>query len=204
MPGAVGVHRSGHPGLTARGPPLTTALAAASPHPARVVAGSDGVTHLEYDLVITNSFTADTTLTELVVQDESGRELRRLQGDELRAATSKLLGPEPTVAVPASATVALIVDAPLPGPSGGAAPAAVDNQISYEVPGDAPFRTIIGATTVRGPRVPVDASAPTLRSRTPGPRRRCGDSSLTSMGGPGPARRQPVIARHRGVADART
>ena len=52
---------------------LLTALAVASPHPARAVAGSDGVTHLEYDLVITNAFTADATLTELVVQDENGR-----------------------------------------------------------------------------------------------------------------------------------
>jgi hypothetical protein len=84
------VHRSGHPGRTARGPPLTTALAAASPHPARVLAGSDGVTHLEYDLVITNSFTADTTLTELVVQDESGRELRRLPVPDGAAGTAAL------------------------------------------------------------------------------------------------------------------
>ncbi len=110
--------------------------------------------------MITNAFTADATLTELVVQDENGRELGKLQGDELKAATFKFLSAEPTATVPASATVVLIVDLLLP--SGGAAPAAVDNQITYTVPDDAPFRTIIGATTVRGPRVPVDTSAPTV------------------------------------------
>jgi len=139
---------------------MTTALAVESPHPAQLVAGSDGTTHLEYNLVITNAFTADATLTELVVRDESGGELHRLQGDALRAATFKLLNPEPSVTVPTSAAVEVIVDVPLPAQS-GAAPATVDNQISYTLPDDAPFRTIIGATTVQA-RVPVDTSTPAV------------------------------------------
>ena len=71
--------------------PLTTAVVVESATPrAHAVAGSDGSTHVEYDLVVTNAFTADVTLTGLVVQDDGGRELRRLEGDDLRATTLKL------------------------------------------------------------------------------------------------------------------
>jgi hypothetical protein len=45
---------------------------------------------------------------------------------------------------------------------GDAAPAAVENLISYTLPDDAPIHTIIGATTVQGPRIPVDPSTPTV------------------------------------------
>ena len=149
------------PASPPRAPSLTTALAVTSPHPARSIAGSDGSTHLEYNLVITNGFTTDATLTELIVQDESGRELHKLQGDALRAATYKLLSANTTVTVPASAVVEVVVDVTLPAQS-GAVPSAVGNQISYSLPDDAPFRTIIGATTVNGPRVQVDTSTPTV------------------------------------------
>ena len=145
------------PSLTSAAPaaaPLTGALAVMSPHPALVVAGSDGATHLEYNLVITNGFTADATLTELVVHDDSGRELHRVRGDALRAATFRLLSSAATVTVPASAAVEVILDVPLPAQS-GTAPAALGTQINYTLPDSAPFRTIIGATTVRGPRVPA-------------------------------------------------
>ncbi len=46
---------------------------------------------------------------------------------------------------------------------------AVDNKISYTLPEDAPFRTLVGATTVQGPRVPVDASAPIVKPPLRGP-----------------------------------
>lgn len=141
-------------------PPLTSALAVLSPHPALSVVGSDGATHLEYNLVLTNGLTTDATLTDLVVRDETGRELHKLQGDALRAATFKLLGPDAMATVPASGAVELILDVPLPAQN--AAPAAVGTDISYTLPGDAPFRTIIGATTVRAPRVPVDTSTLTV------------------------------------------
>jgi len=42
---------------------------------------------------------------------------------------------------------------------------AVDNKISYTLPDDAPFRTLVGATTVQGPRAP-SISAPE-RDRPP-------------------------------------
>jgi hypothetical protein len=49
-------------------------------------------------------------LTELVVQDESGRELHRLQGEALKAATFKLFSLDATLTVPASAAVEVIVE----------------------------------------------------------------------------------------------
>lgn len=143
--------------------PLTSALAVLSPHPALSVIGSDGTTHLEYNLVLTNGFTTDATLTGLVITDETGRELHRLQGDALRTATFRLLSPDATATIPASATVEVILDVPVPmSAQRGAAPAAVRTDISYTLPGNAPFRTIIGATTVHAPLVLVDTSPPTV------------------------------------------
>jgi hypothetical protein len=122
---------------------------------AYAVSGSDGGTHIEYDLVVTNAFTADVTLTGLVVQDDAGRELRRLEGDDLRATTFKLFSSDPTLTVPPSAAVAVIVDVSLPKGKGNGL-RAVQNQLTYALRDDAPARTIIGGTTVPGPRIEVD------------------------------------------------
>lgn len=142
--------------------PQTTAIAVESPHAARFVPASDGTTHIEYDLVITNAFIADVTLTGLVVQDDAGRELGKLQGDDLKAITFKLFSSDPTLTVPPSTAVAVIVDLPLRPDRAGDVPAALQHQVTYTVPDTAPARALIGATTVRGPRIEVDKSAPTV------------------------------------------
>ena len=51
------------------------------------VHGSDGREHIEYDLVITNSFAADITLRSLQVRG-NGRRLLSLSGTKLGAALS--------------------------------------------------------------------------------------------------------------------
>lgn len=53
------------------------------------VHGSDGREHVEYDLVITNVFSADATLTSLQVRGD-GRLLLTLTGDALAAATHRV------------------------------------------------------------------------------------------------------------------
>ena len=51
--------------------PLTT-LEVRGIAPPQVVKGTDGRRHVEYDLAITNVFTADVTLTSLEVRDVRG------------------------------------------------------------------------------------------------------------------------------------
>jgi hypothetical protein len=57
----------------------TALLVEATNRPLRVP-GSDGLQHLEYDLIVSNVFTAPVTLTSLEVRSESGRTLLRLAG----------------------------------------------------------------------------------------------------------------------------
>ena len=142
----------------------TTALAVHSPTPVRFVLANDGLIHLELDLVVTNNFTADATLTSLVVLDDQGAELLRLEGDALRGQTFLLLSNDPTVTVPASASVFTVVDIPLATGNTDDVPAAVRNVLTYEIPNDAPLRILIGSTTVEGPIVAVDGSEPVVIS----------------------------------------
>ena len=50
-------------------PPEVTALQVSAPGPPRYVFGSDGREHVDYDLVITNAFTAEVTLKSLTVTE---------------------------------------------------------------------------------------------------------------------------------------
>ena len=59
---------------------VTALLVSATNAPLRVL-GSDGMEHLEYDLLITNVFTAPLALTSIEVTGPDGRVLLRLAGD---------------------------------------------------------------------------------------------------------------------------
>jgi hypothetical protein len=65
-------------------------LVSATNAPLRVP-GSDGLVHLEYDLLVTNAFAAPATLTSIEVMTTDGRELLRLSGEALAAVTEPLL-----------------------------------------------------------------------------------------------------------------
>ena len=67
------------------GAETTSALRVEVPGPPQRVYGSDGREHIEYDLVITNAFTADATLSSLEVRG-GGRRLLSLHGAGLGAA----------------------------------------------------------------------------------------------------------------------
>ncbi|MGH2354768.1 MAG: M23 family peptidase, partial [Chloroflexota bacterium] len=64
------------PGVTAR----TTALLVSSTNDPLRVTGSDGMVHLEYDLVLTNVFTAPVTLESIEVFAPDDRPVHRLSG----------------------------------------------------------------------------------------------------------------------------
>ena len=107
--------------------------------------GSDGADHLEYDLLVTNAFTAPVTLSSIEVLAEDGERLLRLAGDDLVAATQPLLEGTATEAIPASGTVAVVMDVPVPPER---AVERLDHRIAYEVAPDAPGRSLFGSFEV--------------------------------------------------------
>src|SRR5579875_2130634 len=104
-----GSARAGTVQQPAAGPQVTPLLVSSTNAPLRVL-GSDGLQHLEYDLVFTNVFTAPVTLTAIQVFGPDGDELLRLDGDALVAGTMPIYGGEPSAVVPVAGTVATIVD----------------------------------------------------------------------------------------------
>ncbi len=127
--------------------------------PARAVHGSDGREHVDYDLVTTNAFTVAVRLESLRVFS-AGRLVLQLEGTALADRTSSLDGTKPTAMVPVSSVVKTLVDVVLPRSFGRRVPGRSTEQLRYAVPRNAPGRTIIGSTVVRGPTVRVDPRPP--------------------------------------------
>jgi hypothetical protein len=138
--------------------PTTAIVVAATNAPIRVP-GSDGADHLEYDLLVTNAFVAPVTLTAIEVLAPDGDTLLRLDGDALADATQPLLGAGPAHEIPASGTVAIVVDVRVPPER---EVAALGHRLAYEVAPDAPARSLIGSFAVAGPELRVDPRAATV------------------------------------------
>jgi hypothetical protein len=132
--------------------PTTAIVVAATNEPLRAP-GSDGADHLEYDLLVTNAFTAPVTLSSIEVLAPDGERLLRLAGEDLVAATQPLLEGTATEAIPASGTVAVVMDVPAPLQR---EVVALDHRIAYEVAPDAPGRSLFGSFEIAGPELPVD------------------------------------------------
>ena len=81
--------------------PETTALQVTAPGPPRFVYGSDGRTHVDYDLVITNTFTAGATLRSLTVTQRRDHAAeahrRRARRAHARDLSRAAVGPHPGV-----------------------------------------------------------------------------------------------------------
>jgi len=149
--------------------PQATALAVTASGAPLHVRGSDGREYIEYDLVITNAFTADLTLRSIEVLGKRGkrgdwRRLLRLEGDALADATHELSQPPPTATVPRSGTVATVVSLTVPK---RALPTRLTHRVAYDVPPDAPSQSQIGSRQVNGPKLRMGreptAIAPPLR-----------------------------------------
>ena len=140
----------------------TTALEVRVVDKPRYVRGTDGRTHIDYTLALTNDFTADVTVTSLEVLGRRGESLLKLEGDALATATNQLFSFTPTRTVPASGTVVTIVDIVLPARRRARArlPDKLRHRVRYELPPDAPFRSIIGSTRVDRPVVGLDRRRP--------------------------------------------
>ena len=134
----------------------TAIIVSATNDPFRVP-GSDGMDHLEYDLIVTNIMPADLTLTSVDVTASSGDPLLQLTGDDLVSATQPVLGGTPTPAIAAGTTVAVVIDVAV---TRGTPVDTLNNQVTYSYPDDAFGVAIIGSYVVSGPELTVDIRQP--------------------------------------------
>ena len=123
------------------------------------VLGSDGLQHIEYDLLITNVFNAPVMLSTIDVIALDGDPLLSLAGDDLVAATQPLLGLSALEEIPASGTAAVIIDVAVPR---GHVPGRLTHRITYTLPADAPGVGQVESRTVDGPDLVVDSRAPVV------------------------------------------
>ena len=140
---------------------VTALLASATNAPVHVVA-SDGLAHLEYDLVLTNVFVAPVTLKAIEVIGAGGKVLKRLDGEMLAAVTQPVFNGPPTNVVPVAGALAVVMDVSV-GPED--VPTQISHRISYELAPDAPARPVIGAYVVEGPTLEVDKTTALVLAR---------------------------------------
>jgi Peptidase family M23 len=141
----------------------TALLVSAIGAPLRVP-GSDGMAHVEYDLLVANVFTAPVTLTavEVLAFDAPDRPpLLRLEGNALAALTQSVSGGRApsTAEVPAAGLVATVIDLVVPP---DAVPARLTHRIDYTLPPDAPALALIGSRRIDGPELDVDPREPVV------------------------------------------
>src|SRR5262245_58208663 len=73
------------------GPIPSTAIVVTPFHHAMAVRGDDGKDHVEYDLLLVNTFTAPVAVTKVEVLDPAGAVLDTFSGDRLAAAMQSIL-----------------------------------------------------------------------------------------------------------------
>ena len=149
------------PGVTARS---TALLVSSTNDPLRVTA-SDGMVHLEYDLILTSAFPAPVTLESIDVVTPDDEIVYRLSGDALHALTQPILGATPTSEIPASGSVAVLMDVVVPPDR---VPDRLTHRIAYQFAPDVPVAALINTREILGPELTVDpimpiAIAPPLR-----------------------------------------
>lgn len=136
--------------------PQTTAVIVTSINNPVRVTGSDGMEHIEYDLVITNVFYAPVTITSIDVATLKGKRLLSLRGDDLKEILQPLLSASEINEIPASGTIAAVMDVIVPR---GEVPAQITHRIKYET-SPSPLETIIGSRRILGPQLTVSPAEP--------------------------------------------
>jgi len=130
-----------------------TAILVSPIHEAQIVRGDDGKDHVEYELLVVNVFSEPVTLASVTVFDPAGKELMRIEGGALAAATQTLFAKTATPVVPASAAVSVDVDLMLPPDT---APERVTHRIAYTLKADSELASIIGSLEVDAPDVAIN------------------------------------------------
>src|SRR5262252_5755518 len=140
-----------------------TAILASPIHEAQIVRGDDGKDHVEYELLVVNVFSEPVTLASVTVFDPAGKELMRIEGGALAAATQTLFAKTATPVVPASAAVSVDVDLMLPPDT---APERVTHRISYTLKADSELALMVGRLEVDAPEVAINRK-PAVAIRPP-------------------------------------
>src|SRR5262244_624035 len=130
-----------------------TAILVSPIHEAQIVRGDDGKDHVEYELLVVNVFSEPVTLSSVTVLDPAGRELVRIEGGTLAAATQTLFAKTATPVVPASAAVSVDVDLILPPDT---APERVTHRIAYTLKADSELALMVGSLEVDAPEVTIN------------------------------------------------
>jgi hypothetical protein len=140
-----------------------TAIMVSPIHEAQVVRGDDGMDHVEYELLVVNVFSEPVTLSNVTVLDPAGKELLRIDGSVLAAATQTLFAKTPSPVIPPSGAVSVDVDLVVPP---GAAPERVTHRIAYSLKADSELAPMIGSPEVDAPEVAINRQ-PALVIRPP-------------------------------------
>ena len=147
----------GRPVEQERGRP--TAILVSPIHDAQVVRGDDGKDHVEYELLVVNAVDQPVTLTSLTVLDPAAKELTRIEGPVLVAATQTLLDKKPVMEIPASAAVSVDVDLIVPP---GTAPERVTHRLVYGVPAGTSTAVFVEPPVIDGPEVVINRRPATV------------------------------------------
>jgi hypothetical protein len=83
-----------------------TAIVVSPIHEGQIVRADDGKDHVEYELLVINVFPEAVTLSSVTVLNLTGKELMRIEGGALAAATQTFFARTQTAVIPASAAVA--------------------------------------------------------------------------------------------------
>ena len=147
----------GRPVEQERGRP--TAILVSPIHDAQVVRGDDGKDHVEYELLVVNAVDQPVTLTSLTVLDPAAKELTRIEGPVLVAATQTLLDKKPVTEIPASAAVSVDVDLIVPP---GTALERVTHRLVYSVPAGTSTAVFVEPPVIDGPEVVINRRPATV------------------------------------------
>ena len=134
-------------------PDRPTAILVNPIHDAQIVRGDDGKDHVEYELLVVNVFPEPVTLSSVTVLDPVGKELMRIEGGALAAATQTLFAKTATPVVPASAAVSVDVDLIVPPDT---APERVTHRIAYTLKANSELALMVGNLEVNAPEVAIN------------------------------------------------
>src|SRR5207248_5413070 len=133
---------------SAEAPNRPTAILVSPIHEAQIVRADDGEDHVEYELLVVNVFPEPVTLWSVTVLDPAGKELMRIEGDTLTAATQTVFARTQTAVIPASAAVSVDVNLILPPDT---APERVTHRIAYTLKADSELALMVGLTHQKSP-----------------------------------------------------
>ncbi|HEY2568471.1 MAG TPA: M23 family metallopeptidase [Candidatus Udaeobacter sp.] len=136
-----------------------TAILVSPIHEAQVVRGDDGKDHVEYELLVINAVEQPVTLKSLTVLDPAAKELTRIDGRVLVAATQTLLDKKPVAEIPASSAVSVDVDLIVPP---GTAPERVTHRLVYSVPAGTSTAVFVEPPVIDGPEVAINRRPATV------------------------------------------